>query len=66
MSAAARKRKIQTNIRLTEEARFILERVAELYGVAQGDAIEILLRLEASRLRLEGFESSNLRPVPPR
>jgi hypothetical protein len=60
----AAERKIQTNVRLTPQARKILSRVADIYGVAQGDVLEILLRLEASRLRLDGFEDSKIRPVP--
>jgi hypothetical protein len=62
---AAQERKVQTNVRLTPQARKILARVAGLYGVAQGDVLEILLRLEAARLRLEGFDTSHIKPIPP-
>lgn len=59
----ATERKIQTNVRLTPQARKILERIAGIYGVAQGDVLEILLRMEASRLRLDGFEHSRIKPI---
>jgi hypothetical protein len=53
--------KIQVNIRLTPTAKRILVKLSDVYGVAQGDVLEILLRLEAARLRLPGHEQSVLR-----
>jgi hypothetical protein len=53
---AASERKLQTNVRLTPQARKILMILSDVYGVAQGDVLEILLRIEAARLQLKGFE----------
>ena len=56
--------KDQTNIRLTATAKQIMNDLTNVYGVAQGDVIEILLRCEAARLALPGY-SKTLRDAGP-
>lgn len=53
--------KQQTNIRLTPTARRIMNDLTNVYGVSQGDVIEMLLRSEAARLALPGHRQSPLR-----
>ena len=53
--------KDQVNVRLTETAKKILVQLADVYGTAQGDVIEMLLRVEAARLGLKGHEQSVLK-----
>ena len=57
-------KKAQVNIRLTPTGRAILTQLSGVYGVSQGDVIEILLRMEAARLRLPGHEGSRTPPLP--
>lgn len=42
-------RKHQVNIRLTPEAQEILKRLAGVFGISQGDLIELLLRQQAKQ-----------------
>lgn len=63
-AAAAIDKKAQVNVRLTPVARRILTQLSEVYGVSQGDVLEILLRMEAARLRLPGHEGSRTPPLP--
>ncbi len=53
--------KDQVNIRLTPTAKKILSQLSDVYGTAQGDVVELLLRIEAARLKLKGHERSPLR-----
>jgi hypothetical protein len=43
-------RKEQVNSRLTPTARTLLVRIADVWGVGQGDVIEMLLRAEGARI----------------
>jgi hypothetical protein len=51
----ARSVKVQTNVRLTELGRTLLDKLTDLYGVSQADVIEMLIR---DRARNEGLFST--------
>ncbi len=53
--------KVQANIRLTPTAKKVLVELSDIYGIAQGDVVEVLLRVEAARLGLRGHEKSLLK-----
>ncbi len=57
----ASEEKQQINVRLTPTAKRVLRMLTDVYGTAQGDVIEMLLRVEAARLKLKGHENSPLR-----
>lgn len=59
--------KIQTNMRLTPLCRALLVQLAEVYGTAQSDIVEILSRAEAARLNLsvDGQKQTALKAGPP-
>ena len=44
--------KRQTNMRLSEDGRGLLSRLAAFWGIGQGDVVEQLLRAEAQRVGL--------------
>jgi hypothetical protein len=45
-------RKGQTNLRLSDEARKLLDLVSEMYGISMADVVEIALRKYAQELGL--------------
>jgi hypothetical protein len=55
--------KQQTNIRLTPSARAYLQAISELWGIAQGDVVEILLKAEAARIGINSTLPADI--VPP-
>jgi hypothetical protein len=45
-------RKGQTNLRLTDEARRLLDAISKMYGIAMADVVEISVRRYAKELGL--------------